>query len=116
DNETKKNKSLSIINDNKITIQKSNYLSSIIINDPVKTKILIDTGAEDINLISEECYLQYKNKELTSEVQSTNQLIIPLGNKPLETMGITIIKIKFNKEFSIPFTIVKKIAQYDAIF
>ena len=64
------------INQTKPTlIFKSNFLSSITINKPIKMRILIDTGAEEINLLTLKTFKKFK--ELDKNLKLTkNPLIV----------------------------------------
>ena len=96
----------------------SNYLSSIIIASPIKIRILIDTGAENINIISKKMFEKFKetNKDIFYEKDEIN--IKPLGSKLMKTSGTTKLSLDLTEGLTtelIPFAITDELSQYDII-
>src|SRR6185437_11598415 len=109
---------INTVNPNNI-VQNSNYLSSIVLSKPSKIKVLIDTGAENINLISKKLYLQYLKQDKEVKIQKTDVIIIPIGNQPLKTEGTVQISIILSDEVCTPkieFVVVNDLGQYDMLF
>lgn len=100
-------------------VMKSNFLSVVKLKNPFTMKILIDTGAENINLISKSCYdrLAVHNKGMV--IEPTNLIVRPINSKPFETLGKVMIPITLNPDSAdviIPTIIVNNLSQYDIIF
>ena len=103
--------------DNISTIMKQNYLSSITIDHPKKTQILIDTGAIDINLITKK-YFDEITKDQEKTYQKSSILVKPIGSKPLKNYGLTQLSLELGKGIKteqIPFIIIDQNLQYDVI-
>jgi len=113
-----------MINDGKVDdikefiIQKSNFLSSIKLERPFKSRILIDTGAEGINIISNNHYLKYFKSGDCTKLQKCNLIVVPMGGQPLKTLGSIDLKLSFgnnNITEEIPLIVVESLSQYDII-
>src|SRR5271156_807082 len=99
-------------------IMKSNYLSSITLEKPIKMKVLIDTGAEDVNVMSEKLIQRLGNAKINMPLKNSNLMVKPMGSKAMKTLGSTKLPLEFNnglKTESIPFVVVKEMNQYDLI-
>ena len=98
---------------------KSNYLSAINIKEPVKMRLLIDTGAENINIISLKMFEKLKEVDKQISKQKNDDIIIrPLGSKIMKTCGTTKIKLQLKEGLTtelIPF-IIAELHQYNLIF
>ena len=98
---------------------KSNYLSAINIKEPVKMRLLIDTGAENINIISLKMFEKLKKVDKQITKQKNDDIIIrPLGSKIMKTCGTTKIKLQLKEGLTtelIPFIIAEELHQYDLI-
>ena len=108
---------INTVNPNNI-VQNANYLSSIILSKPSRIKVLIDTGAENINLISKKLFLEYQKRDNEIKLQKTDVIIIPIGNQPLKTEGTVQIPIILSDEIctqKLEFVVVKNLGQYDML-
>ncbi len=114
----KKSKKNDLIDVKEFIFQKSNFLSSIKLMEPFKTKILIDTGAEEINVISNNHYLKYLKVGDCTKIQKCNQIVVPMGGQPLKTLGAIDLKLSLGNEMvteDIPFIVVESLSQIDII-
>ena len=96
----------------------SNYLSSITISNPIKIKILIDTGAEEVNLLSKKTFLRLKQINDKLELQRNEMIIKPLGGSIITNCGSISIPLQLNQELTtelVSFVVVERIDQHDMI-
>jgi|GEM_PF-2181109 len=81
-------------------------------------KILIDTGAENINLISKTLFNKMLLFKKNLKIDPINIKVTPLNSDPLKTLGTTQLPLQFNPNIPdklIPCVIVETLAQYDII-
>jgi len=76
-------------------VMSSNYLSSIIVEKPFRMKVLIDTGAEQINLLSEKTFKRYKEIDSSLPFINTSLQVQPLGGKAINTLGAVLVPMQF---------------------
>lgn len=101
------------------TILTSNYLSAIILSSPIKCRALLDSGAEDTNIITKSYYEQLKKVDKDITLCRSYDVITPLGSGSLKTVGSTVIKLTLpdgKQTTPIRFTIVEDCgSRYDMI-
>ena len=98
-------------------IFKANYLSSININNPIKMRILIDTGAEEVNLLSNNSFKKWKELDKNLKLSNNTFIIQPIGNNPLSNLGAVQLPLQFKNEPKqlVNFVVVENLNGYDAI-
>ena len=79
-------------------ILKSNYLSSITIDKPIKMKVLIDTGAENINLLSKKTFRKWQEIDKSLKLLNNTLIIQPLGGEIISNLGAVQLPLQFDKE------------------
>jgi hypothetical protein len=107
-----------------IELFKSNYLSCFTINDPIKTRILVDTGAENGNIISLSYFQKLQKLYPDLVLQEDNSIITSFKSKQKNYGNIKLpIKLAYgfhlNESFSknqfIKFICIDTLENYDII-
>ncbi|HRO64990.1 MAG TPA: RNase H-like domain-containing protein [Candidatus Dojkabacteria bacterium] len=84
-----------LINDMKSAtiIKQSKFKSIITLNKPFDYKILIDTGAQDINVMKKKLFDEFKLYYKELKLKPTTIEVIPFGSKSVKPLGITTMKL-----------------------
>ncbi len=85
---------------------------------PFKMRILIDTGCENINVISKRCFEKFKLFHKDLVLKPSDVKLKPVNSQPFSVLGGTIIPLRFNPNLppsNILVVVVDDLDSYDII-
>ncbi len=95
----------------------SNYLSCLNIHLPAKALVLVDTGAEEANVISKNYYDLLIKSNVKLNLSKDNTRVYAINSKPLVNYGKISLSLTFGDLILSPtdFLVVEKLGSYDII-